>query len=40
VYNYSINVNVLSESNPNEIARVVMAQIKSIDGQKMRGTRI
>jgi hypothetical protein len=40
VYNYSINVNVSSESNPNEIARVVMAQIKSIDGQKMRGTRI
>ena len=40
VYNYSINVNVESESNPDEIARVVMTQIRSIDSQKLRGTRI
>ena len=40
VYNYSINVNVESEANPDEIARVVMTQIRNIDGQKLRGTRI
>ena len=40
VYNYSINVNVTSDSNPDEIARAVMTQIKSIDSQKMRGVRI
>jgi hypothetical protein len=39
VYNYSISVNVKSESNPDEIARTVMAQIKSIDAQKIRGVR-
>jgi hypothetical protein len=40
VYNYSINVNVKSESNPDEIARTVIAQIKSVDAQKVRGVRI
>jgi TP901 family phage tail tape measure protein len=40
VYNYSINVNVTSDSNPDEIARAVMAQIKSVDSQKIRGVRI
>ena len=39
VYNYSISVNVKSESNPDEIARTVIAQIKSVDAQKMRGVR-
>jgi len=39
VYNYSISVNVKSESNPDEIARTVMAQIKSVDAQRMRGVR-
>jgi hypothetical protein len=39
VYNYSISVNVRSESNPDEIARTVIAQIKSVDAQKMRGVR-
>jgi hypothetical protein len=39
VYNYSISVNVKSESNPDEIARTVMTQIKSIDAQRMRGVR-
>jgi hypothetical protein len=40
VYNYSINVNVKSESNPDEIARTVIAQIKSVDSQKIRGVRV
>jgi TP901 family phage tail tape measure protein len=40
VYNYSINVNVKSDSNPDEIARAVMTQIKSVDSQKIRGVRI
>jgi TP901 family phage tail tape measure protein len=40
VYNYSINVNVQSDSNPDEIARAVMTQIKSIDSQKIRGVRV
>ena len=39
VYNYSISVNVKSESNPDEIARTVIAQIKSVDAQKIRGVR-
>jgi hypothetical protein len=39
VYNYSISVNVTSDANPDEIARVVMTQIKNIDSQKLRGTR-
>ena len=40
VYNYSINVNVKSDSSPDEIARAVMTQIKSIDSQKIRGVRV
>jgi TP901 family phage tail tape measure protein len=40
VYNYSISVNVKSDSNPDEIARAVMTQIKSIDSQKIRGVRV
>jgi len=40
VYNYSINVNVQSDSNPDEIARAVMTQIRSIDSQKIRGVRV
>jgi hypothetical protein len=39
VYNYSISVNVKSESNPDEIARTVIAQIKSVEAQKIRGVR-
>jgi hypothetical protein len=39
VYNYSVNVNVKSDSNPDEIARTVIAQIKSIDSQRIRGVR-
>ena len=40
VYNYSLSVNVKSDANPNEIAKTVIAQIKQIDSQRMRGTRI
>ena len=40
VYNYSISVNVTSDANPDEIARAVMTQIKSVDSQKIRGTRL
>lgn len=39
VYNYNLSVNVKSDANPNEIARTVMAQIKQIDGQRIRGNR-
>ena len=39
VYNYSVNVNVKSDANPDEIARAVMMQIKQVDGQKIRGNR-
>jgi TP901 family phage tail tape measure protein len=37
VYNYSINVNVSSQSDPNQIARAVMTQIKQIDNHRIRG---
>jgi TP901 family phage tail tape measure protein len=37
VYNYSINVNVATGSNPNDIASAVMSQIKQIDAQRVRG---
>jgi TP901 family phage tail tape measure protein len=39
VYNYNLNVNVKSESNPDDIANAVMMQIKRIDGQRIRGNR-
>ena len=40
VYNYSISVNVKSDANPDEIARSVMAQVRNVDSQRLRGTRI
>ena len=40
VYNYNLSVNVKSDANPDQIARTVIAQIKQIDSQKIRGTRI
>jgi hypothetical protein len=40
VYNYNLNLNVKSDANPDEIARAVMVQIKSVDAQRLRGTRI
>ena len=39
VYTYNLSVNVKSDSNPNEIARTVMSQIKQIDSQRIRGVR-
>ena len=39
VYNYSVNVNVRSDANPDDIARTVMTQIKQIDAQRVRGNR-
>jgi hypothetical protein len=40
VYNYSVNVNVKSDANPDEIARAVMTQIQRVDSQKLRSVRI
>jgi hypothetical protein len=40
VYNYNLNLNVKSDANPDEIARAVMVQIKSVEAQRIRGTRI
>jgi hypothetical protein len=40
VYNYSININVKSDANANQIADTVLRQIKQIDSQKLRGVRI
>jgi len=37
VYNYSVSVNVSSASDPNQIARAVMTQIKQIDNGRVRG---
>jgi hypothetical protein len=39
VYNYNLNVNVKSDSNANDIARTVIAQIKRVDSQRIRGNR-
>ena len=39
VYNYNMSVNVRSDANPDEIARTVMAQIKRVDSQRIRGNR-
>jgi hypothetical protein len=40
VYNYSLTVNTKSDASPDDIARTVMAQIKQIDSQRIRGVRI
>jgi hypothetical protein len=39
VYNYNLEVNVRSESNPDRIARTVIEQIKRVDSQRIRGNR-
>jgi hypothetical protein len=39
VYNYNLAVNVKSDADPDKIARVVMTQIKQVDGQRIRGNR-
>jgi TP901 family phage tail tape measure protein len=41
VYNtYSVNINVMSDSNPNDIANTVMREIRRIDDKKMRSNRV
>ena len=41
VYNsYEVNVNVKSDANPDQIARAVTEQIRSIDAQRIRGNRL
>lgn len=39
VYNYSVNVNVRSDSNPDQIAKSVMAEIRRVDSQRIKGNR-
>jgi hypothetical protein len=39
VYNYNLSVNVKSDANPDDIARVVMSQIRQIDSQRIRTKR-
>jgi hypothetical protein len=40
VYNYNLSINVKSDANPDDIARVVMTQIRQIDSQRVRGQRV
>lgn len=40
VYNYNLNVSVRSDASPDEIARTVIAQIKQVDSQKIKGNRL
>jgi hypothetical protein len=40
VYNYSVNVNVATNADSNAIARTVIAQIKQVDSQRIRGVRL
>jgi hypothetical protein len=39
MYNYSVNVNVRSDADPNAIARTVMDQIQRIDSQRIRSNK-
>jgi len=39
VYNYNLSVNVKSDADPDDIARVVMTQIRQIDSQRIRTQR-
>ena len=40
VYNYSINVNVKSDANPDEIAQAVMTNIQRVNSQQLRSVRL
>lgn len=40
VYNYSVNVNVDTDANPDQIAKTVIRQIKQIDSQRLRSNRL
>ena len=39
MYNYSVSVNVKTDANPDQIAKAVMTQIRSVESQKIRGNR-
>ena len=39
VYNYSVNVNVRSDANPDQIAQAVITKINQNNGQRIRGNR-
>jgi hypothetical protein len=39
VYNYSVNVNVKSDANPDQIAQAVMTKINQNSAQRIRGNR-
>jgi hypothetical protein len=39
VYNYEVNVNVQTNSDPNQIATAVIGKIRQIESQKIRGNR-
>ena len=39
VYNYDVNINVRSEANVDDIARTVIAEIKRVDSQRIRGNK-
>jgi hypothetical protein len=38
--NYTLSVNVKSDANPNEIAKVVMDKLRTVESQRVRGVRI
>jgi hypothetical protein len=40
VYNYNLSVNVKSNADPEKIARTVIAQIKQVDNQRIRGNKL
>jgi TP901 family phage tail tape measure protein len=40
MYNYNLTVNAQSDASPEDIAQTVMAQLRRIDSQKLRGQRV
>ena len=38
--NYSVQVSVRSDANPNEIANTVISKMRQIESQKIRGNRL
>ncbi len=40
LYNYNVNVNVRSDADPSAIARTVMEQLRRVDSQRIRSTRV
>ena len=39
VYNYNLNVNVKTDSDPSQIARTVMSSIRQVENKRIRGNR-